>query len=459
MESPPHLFRKDLESLQALRGAALSLSERREALRGIERMLTQGEQQLLEAVWRDLHKSAVETYITEIDQVLREARLFERKMAHWARSRRAGFSLTHFGSRGRVIAEPYGVVLVMSPWNYPIQLALAPTIAAIGAGNRVVLSMSPRAKATAEAIRTLAARYVSPEALRVVPLDAADAALVYTYRYDYVFYTGGPQFGREVAKSAAQWLCPCTLELGGKSPVIVFGARDLDRVARRIAWGKWLNAGQTCVAPDYILAERGIALSLAEGIKARILECYGADPSRSADYPRVVDSRAIARLCSYLKDVEVFAGGGCDAATNYLEPTIVYDPPRGHPLMREEIFGPILPIVPIDSLQEAVDYVNRGDRPLALYFFGPATAFKRVLLDTRSGGVCRGDTIMHITHPGLPFGGIGASGYGHYHGRAGFDTFTHRKSVLDASKTPEFKIRYPPYQSLRGVKRLLRLLR
>lgn len=459
MEDKQNLFLKDLEQLQALRNVALTLPERLQALRGIEAMLTQGEQQLLDGVWKDLHKSATETYITEIDQALREARLFRRRLKRWARPLRAGFSTMHFGTTGRVIAEPYGVVLIMAPWNYPIQLALAPTIAAIGAGNRVVLSMSPRAEATAEAIRGLAERYVSPDALRIVPADAADARRVHTYRYDYVFYTGGPKFGREVAQCAAQQLCPCTLELGGKSPVIVFGEQNLERAAQRIAWGKWLNAGQTCVAPDYVLVEQSLAARLAERLKERIAVCYGEIPFLSADYPRIIDRQSTERLGLYLHGLNVIAGGKCDAENRYLEPTIVYNPPRDHPLMQEEIFGPILPIIPIDSLPDAIDYINGKERPLALYFFGNTPDFKKVLHATRSGGVCRGDTIMHITHPGLPFGGVGASGYGAYHGRAGFETFTHRRSVLDASRSPEIHTRYAPYRALRRVKRLLRLIK
>lgn len=456
MEEKQNLFLKDLEQLQALRNIALTLQERREALRGIEAMLTQGEQQLLDAVWKDLHKAPSETYITEIDQALREVRLFLRNVKRWARPRRAGFSLMHIGTTANIVAEPFGVVLVMSPWNYPIQLALTPTIAAIGAGNRVVLSVSPRAGATAEAIRTLVARLVSPEVLRVVPADAADASRVHTYRYDYVFYTGGPSFGKEVARCAAEHICPCTMELGGKSPVVVFGEHNLERAARRIAWGKWLNAGQTCVAPDYVLAERSIAKRLAERLKARVEVCYGSDPLLSEDYPRLVDRQSAERLRSYLNGLDVYSGGACNVEARYIDPTIVYDPPRDHPIMREEIFGPILPIIPIDSLQEAIDYINTGERPLALYFFGKTKDFKLLIHSTRSGGVCRGDTIMHITHPDLPFGGVGASGYGNYHGRAGFDTFTHRRAVLDASRSIEIDARYAPYTSLRRLKRLLR---
>lgn len=454
-----HLFKEEFEALCARRNEALTFRERQEALRGVERLLTEGEPELLQAVWHDLHKSAAETYITEIDQSLREVRFFRRKLRRWARPERAGFSAMHIGTRGRIIAEPYGVVLVLSPWNYPIQLALMPTIAALGAGNRVVLSMSPRAKATAEAIRGLAARYISPDALRVVPAEAPDARQVYTYSFDYVFYTGGPQFGREVARVAAQNLCPCTLELGGKSPVIVFGEQNLPRVARRVAWGKWLNAGQTCVAPDYLLAERIIALRLAELLKARAVECFGENSLLSPDYPHLVDRQSTERLAAYLKDVQVFSGGRCNLEENYLEPTIVYNPPRDYPLMREELFGPILPIIPIDSLQDAIDHINAGERPLALYFFGKTSDYKTVLRTTRSGGVCRGDTIMHITHPSLPFGGVGASGYGNYHGRAGFETFTHRRALLDASGSPDIPMRYAPYRPLQRVKRLLRLIK
>lgn len=459
MEAEKGLFREELEELQAKRNAALTFEERGTALRGIEEMLKAGEQQLLNAVWNDLHKSATETYITEIDQTLREVRLFRRKMRRWARPRHAGFSLMHFGARGRVIAEPYGVVLVMSPWNYPIQLALMPTVAAIGAGNRVVLSMSPRAKATLEVVRQLAARYVSSDVLRVVPAGVQDAPYIHTYRYDYVFYTGGPTFGRTVAQYAAGWLCPCTLELGGKSPVIVYGEKNLERAARRIAWGKWLNAGQTCVAPDYVLVERSEAQRFVELIVRCIGNSFGKDVAESADYARLVDEGAAKRLRSLLEELDVVSGGEVKEGQKYMSPTVVYNPPADHPIMQEEIFGPILPIVPIDTLQEAIDYINSRERPLALYFFGDGASFRQVLTQTRSGGVCRGDTIIHITHPGLPFGGIGGSGYGQYHGRAGFDLFTHRRSVLDASKSPEIAMRYSPYQPLQRVKRMLKAVK
>lgn len=453
------LFREELEVLRRLRNQALTFTARNEALRGIERMLIEGERQLVEAEWQDLHKAPAETFFAEIDQTLREVRLFRRRLGRWASPKRAGFSIAHFGTRGRVVAEPYGVVLVMSPWNYPIGLSLQPTVAAIGAGNRVVLSVSPRAKATAEALRTLASRYVSSDALRVVPADVPDAKYVHTYQYDYVFYTGGASFGRSVAQYAAGWLCPCTLELGGKSPAIVYGERHLERAAKRIAWGKWLNAGQTCVAPDYILAERSIALRLAELLARRAKECFGENAEASRDYGRIIDESSAERLGRLLEGVECLYGGQVIAERRYVAPTIIYDPPLTHPIMQEEIFGPLLPILPIDSLQEAIDYINVGERPLAVYFFGRDSDFRAVVVGTRSGGVCRGDSITHITHPGLPFGGIGASGYGNYHGRAGFETFTHRKSVLDASRSPEIGLRYPPYKELRRVKRFLRLVR
>lgn len=450
-------FLQDLEELRELRNVALTFGERKEALRGIELILTEGEQQLLDAVWLDLRKSPTEVYITELDQALREVRLFRRRIQRWARPRRAGFSMMHFGAKGRVVAEPYGVVLIMSPWNYPIQLALMPAIAAIGAGNRVVLSLSPRAKATSEAIRRLAARYVSPGVLRVVPADAPDAMKVHTYQYDYVFYTGGPVFGKAVARSAANWLCPCTLELGGKSPAIVFGERNLDRAAKRIAWGKWLNAGQTCVAPDYVLAERGVARELAEKLAQRAEHCYGANALLSKDYPRMLSSQEAARMAALLEGVEVISGGEISASERYVAPTVVFNPAKAHPIMQDEIFGPLLPVLPVDTLQEAIDYINGHGRPLALYFFGQTSDFQRVLALTRSGGVCRGDTIMHITHAGLPFGGIGASGYGKYHGQSGFETFTHRRAVLDASRSPEIALLNASHKLLKEIERLLRV--
>ena len=433
-----------------------SLLQRLELLRTLAGALHEHEGLLLQAMQEDLHKSYAEGYLCELDQVYREIAYLRKHLAHWMRPKRAHLSRLHFGAIPYQVAEPYGLVLIYAPWNYPINLALLPLVDALAAGNRILLSPSPKAACTFAALYELLEHSVSHEYVRCIPPSTQDLEQLLTLHFDYILYTGGADYGSQVAQAAARQLIPCTLELGGKSPVIVGAKADVASAARRIVWGKGLNAGQTCVAPDYVLVAEELAQPLVTALTREFVLAFGQNPKESKDYPRIINAVATKRLQELLVGQAVVYGGQVDVEARYMAPTIVYAPSRTARLMQEEIFGPILPIVPYRNLEEAVAMVNERPKPLALYHFGALAEFKALLSCTSSGGACHNDVVMHITHPALPFGGVGHSGYGRYHGKAGFLTFSNLRSVLNAHHMPDTPIRHAPYASLTRIKRILR---
>ncbi|HYL51007.1 MAG TPA: aldehyde dehydrogenase family protein, partial [Acidimicrobiia bacterium] len=340
--------------------------------------------------------------------------------------------------------------LIIGPWNYPVQLVLAPLIGAIAAGNCAVLKPSEVAPHASRTLARILPEYLDPDAVAVVEGAVPETTALLAERFDHVFYTGNGAVGRIVMEAAAKHLTPVTLELGGKSPAIVDRHADVAVAARRIAWGKYVNAGQTCVAPDYVLVDAQLEDALLDRLRESVHQFYGADPRRSPDYARIVNDRHFERLQRLARDGEIVYGGEHDAASRYFAPTALRNVPVGASVMQEEIFGPILPVIPVADVTAAIDFVNEREKPLALYLFSESQAVQeRVVEETTSGGVALNATMMHLAVAELPFGGVGPSGIGAYHGRAGFDTFSHKKSVLAKPTRIDPPIAYPPYTRLK----------
>jgi aldehyde dehydrogenase (NAD+) len=426
-------------------GRTRPVSWRRVQLERMRSMLVRHEDEFLAALGADLGKPAAEGYLTDIAYPISEIDYTLKHLDDWANPDKARLPMIAQPGRARVVPEPLGVVLVIAPWNYPAQLLLMPMAGAIAAGNAVIGKPSEIASHTSELIATLVPKYVDTEAVAIVEGGVTETTELLEQRFDHIFYTGNGHVGRVVMEAAVKHLTPVTLELGGKSPVIVDADARMNVAARRITWGKFLNAGQTCIAPDYVLVHRDAYDGLVDGIRKSVSEFYGADPKASPDYARIVSDRHFERLQGLLSGGQVLLGGDTAPAERYFSPTVLVDVDVDSPVMREEIFGPILPIVPVASVDEAIAFVNERDKPLALYAFSESSDTQQQVIDrTSSGGVCVNHTILHITPPDLPFGGVGESGMGAYHGRKSFDTFTHYKSVLSKPTRIDPKLVYPP---------------
>jgi aldehyde dehydrogenase (NAD+) len=430
-------------------GRTRPLSWRRRQLVQLRALLRGHGREIEAALAADLGKPPLETGLTETWPVLREVAAALANLERWSGRQRVSIPLWLHPGRAEVRACPYGTILILSPWNYPFQLSLIPLVSALAAGNCVILKPSELAPASAGLLASLLPRYLDAGAVAVVTGDAAAAAALTALPVDYIFFTGSTAVGRKVMATAAANLTPITLELGGKSPALVDATATIAVTARRLVWGKFLNAGQTCVAPDYVLVDRRVQPALLRACAREIRDGFGADPRTSADYGRIVNEAHFDRLLGLLSSGTVVAGGTGDRATRYLAPTLLSEVPPESAIMQEEIFGPILPILAVDSLEEAIACVNRRPSPLAIYLFSEsARAREAVLTQTRSGGVCVNDVILHLTPPGLPFGGVGQSGMGACHGAAGFATFSHRKSILVRSTRWDPALRYPPYGAI-----------
>jgi len=406
---------------------------RTDQLRRLRAMLTEGGADLAAALHADLGKSTGEAYRTEIDFTIREIDHTLDHLAEWLRPEPAPVP-AHLGGDATAWTQydPLGVVLVIAPWNYPAQLLLAPLVGALAAGNAVVVKPSELAPATSAALARLLPAHLDTDAVAVVEGGIPETTALLAERFDHIFYTGNGTVGRIVMRAAAEHLTPVTLELGGKSPAFVDRDTDLAVVADRLARGKFLNAGQTCVAPDYVLTDPETAAAL-EPLFVRAVEAlYGADPSASGEYGRIVNERHFDRLSGLLDSGRAIVGGDSDRATKYIAPTVLADVDPKSPVMQEEIFGPILPLVTVPGLDEAIDFINDRDKPLALYVFSESEETRgRIAAETSSGGLGHGLPLAHLTVSDLPFGGVGESGMGSYHGRYSIETFSHRKAILE----------------------------
>ena len=427
-------------------GRTRPLSWRRAQLDGMRKLLEDNSEQLLAALAADLGKPAAEGWVTDIGFTIGEIKLLQKNLRKWTRPERVSTPIVALPGSSHRIAEPLGVVAIISPWNYPIQLLLSPAAGAIAAGNSVVLKPSEIAPHTSTVITELIHRYLDPDAVQVIEGGVAETTELLAQKFDHIFYTGNGRIGRVVMEAAAKHLTPVTLELGGKSPTIVDATANLRVAARRIAWGKFLNAGQTCIAPDYLLVDKKVASAFVGELRVAIKEFYGDDPKQSGDYARIVNGHHFNRLASMLESGSAVIGGETDANTKYIAPTVLSDVNISAPVMQDEIFGPILPMVEIDNVAEAIAFINSKPHPLALYVFSEDDrAIDAVIERTTAGGVTVNGTILHISNPNLPFGGVGESGMGAYHGKSSIDIFQHRKPVLRKSTKVDPSIAYPPY--------------
>ncbi len=415
-------------------------------LAGLVRLVDDHEEDIVSALAQDLGKPRAEALTAEAWLVRGEALKTEKAFRRWARPKTVRTPLSVFPGASRIVSEPRGVALIMGAWNYPFLLTLSPLIGALAAGCTAVVKPSEQSPATADLIEKLLPRYLDPEAIQVVQGDAGEAARLLEQRFDMILYTGGARVGRLVMAAASRHLTPVVLELGGKSPALVHDSADLDEAVRRIAWGKSLNAGQTCTAPDYVLVPRQRTAAFLDAYRATLSRFHGQDAAASPDYGRILNRRHFDRLSAYLGDGRVVIGGDSDADRLFIAPTVLVDVATGAPVMQEEIFGPILPLIPYDSWDEALAFVRARDKPLAAYAFGrDRAALDRAERDISSGAFCGNDVILQQTVPDLPFGGVGASGMGSYHGRAGFDAFSHAKAVLRRSPRFDSGLRFPPH--------------
>jgi len=424
-------------------------SWRRSQLLALRAMLREREAELLDALGADLGKPAIEAWMTELGHVVNEIDHILTRLGTWMRPEPVPVRALLRPARASVVPEPLGVVLVIAPWNYPIHLLVLPVAYALAAGNAVVAKPSEVSAATSAALARMMPEYLDERITRVVEGDAGVVTELLEERFDHIFYTGNGRVGRIVMSAAARHLTPVTLELGGKSPVVVDRSANLEVAARRVAWGKFLNAGQTCVAPDYALVDRAVEAPFLDALVRAVAQFYGPDPAVSTDYARIVSDAHVERLAGLLDGVPadcVVTGGVVDRGRRYLAPTVLRGLSCEHPVMAEEIFGPILPVIATDGIEEAIATVTARDAPLALYVFADDDAVvARVLEGTSSGGVCVNGTVLQLAVSDLPFGGVGASGMGSYHGRAGFDTFSHRRAVLRRSTRFDPPAMYPPY--------------
>jgi aldehyde dehydrogenase (NAD+) len=427
-------------------GRTRPVAWRRQQLQQLRALLTEHEDDLLAALATDLGKPRLEAWATDVGFVVNEIDHALKHLNRWTRPSRVRTPLATKPSRGRVIREPLGAVLIIAPWNYPVQLALSPLIGAIAAGNVAVVKPSEVAPATAAALGRLVPQYLDADAFAIVEGAVPETTALLDQRWDHIFYTGNGRVGRVVMEAAARNLTPVTLELGGKSPAIVDASANLEVAARRIAWGKFLNAGQTCIAPDYVLVAKGLEDRFVELVRRCVFDFYGQDPKASADFARIVNGSHFDRLVSLLDSGTAAVGGEHDAATRFIAPTVLRDVLPESPVMQEEIFGPILPVLPVTDVEEAIAFVNGREKPLALYVFADDRKVQEAVLDgTSSGGACVNATLFHVAVADLPFGGVGDSGIGAYHGKASFDVFSHAKSVLKRSTRPDPDLAYPPY--------------
>lgn len=431
-------------------GRTRSLEFREQQLKNLLRMYEENEQEMLDALKKDLNKSKMEGVVTEVQYLINDLKSVIDNFKEWAQPDKASKGMANILDDALIYKDAYGVVLVIGAWNYPIQLALVPVSGAIAAGNAVVIKPSEISPASAEFISKTIPKYLDNECYQVMCGGVQETTDLLKEKFDYIFFTGNTTVGRIVHAAANKHLTPVTLELGGKSPVYLDDSADVGVATRRILWGKCINAGQTCIAPDYVLCSKQMETKFIDTAKSVLKEWYGEDAQNSPDLCRIVSDNHFKRISKFLDNANIAVGGKTDAEDRYIEPTILKDVEPSDPVMQEEIFGPILPIVNINSTNDAINFINQREKPLALYIFSEdKSKIDTILETTTSGGVCVNDTLMHLTVPSLPFGGVGPSGMGAYHGKYTFDTFVHKKSTLvkNLSKFGERlqSSRYPPY--------------
>lgn len=432
---------------------------RKEKLKVLREAIIKNEQEIMEALKKDLNKSSFEAYATEIGMVLEEISYTIKHLSAWEKPKKVRTPITQFKSSSTIYSDPFGVVLIMSPWNYPFQLTLSPLVGAIAAGNCSIIKPSNYSPHTSAVINKLIWQNFDDTFISVIQGGREQNSALLEEKFDYIFFTGSVEVGKVVMEAASKHLTPVTLELGGKSPCIVDETANIDLAAKRIVWGKFLNAGQTCVAPDYLLVHSSVKGELINRLRHYIGEFYGEDPSMNADYPKIINEKHYHRLINLMKSGNVVFGGQYVDETLQIAPAIMNDVTWNSDIMQEEIFGPILPLLEFQNLNEAVSEIAQRPSPLALYLFtNDKNNEQYVIKKTSFGGGCINDTIVHLATPHMPFGGVGDSGMGGYHGRASFELFSHKKSILKKSNRIDLPLRYPPYKksALRLLKKIMR---
>lgn len=418
------------------------------ALKRLRSAVKDYENKIIDALKADLNKSEFEAYSTEIGFVLEEIGFTLKHLKSWVKPEKVKTPITHFGSKSYIYPEPYGVALIIAPWNYPFQLVIAPLIGAIAAGNCAVLKPSEFTPRTSEVLKELIKELYPEEYITVVQGGIETSQALLKEKYDTIFFTGSVTIGKIVMEAASKHLTPVTLELGGKSPCIVHEDAKIELACKRIAWGKFINAGQTCVAPDYVYVHRNIKDKFLEGLKTAIKELYGETPINNPDYTHIVSHKHFDRLVSFLSDGKIYTGGASDRDNLVIEPTVLTDITWKDAVMQDEIFGPILPVLEYSDISEAIEGIHNHPNPLALYLFTESPAIERkVLKDISFGGGCINDTIYHLVSPYLPFGGVGTSGMGAYHGKGSFNAFSHKKSILKQTSLFDIPLRYPNFKN------------
>lgn len=429
-------------------GKTKDIDYRIRALSKLKRIIKENEEDILKALKDDLGKSSFEAYATEVGLVYDEINTHIKNVKKWAKREKRKSPIVHYPSKSYVYKEPYGVTLIIGPFNYPFQLVIAPLIGAISAGNTAIIKPSENTINTAKLLEKIINSNFEREYVCVVdPLGSKEVvSYLLDLPFDYIFFTGSVRVGKIVMEKAAKNLTPLTLELGGKSPCVVDEDANLKLSAKRIVWGKFLNAGQTCVAPDYLLIHKNIKDEFLKKLVEEINAQFGEKIKESPDYPRIVNDISLKRFSRYLKDGEIYFGGEIDTEALYMDPTILTDVNVDSPIMNDEIFGPILPVLEFDNLKDIILDINKKDKPLALYYFSESSSkIEFVINNTTAGGITINDTIIHVANANLPFGGVGTSGLGKYHGKASFECFSHNKSVMKRGTFIEFKIRFAPY--------------
>jgi acyl-CoA reductase-like NAD-dependent aldehyde dehydrogenase len=439
------------------KGTTKDVSFRIGQLKRLRAAILENQEIILDASRADMGKPAFEYYVAELGFASREIRHAVKNLKSWLKPIKVSTPLMHLPASSYIYPEPLGVVLIIGPWNYPLELLMLPLIGAIAAGNCAILKPSEVSPHTSATIAKLIQNNFDTSFIAVVEGGVKETQILLSQRFEHIFFTGGTTIGQVVMEAAAKHLTPVTLELGGKTPCIVDRDVNVATAARRIVWGKFLTAGQNCVAPDYVLVHKAVKEQLVERMIGSLEEFYGKDPSKSPDYGRIINDRHFLRLAQLLGEGRIIVGGHTDPKDRYIAPTIIDNVSMNSRIMAEEIFGPILPIMEYADLSEAISIVKGRPKPLALYFFSKNRKNQqRILRETSSGGVCINDTNVHISTSSLPFGGVGASGMGSYHGKASFYTFSHTKSTMKRSFLLDMKIRYPPYKDkLKLLKRLI----
>ena len=438
-------------------GATLDIKFRKEMLRKFQSAMLKWENRLCDALWTDLHKSYEEAYMTEISIVKGEISNHLANICRWARRKKACSPLKMFPSRSYVVKEPLGNSLIISPWNYPVQLLLNPLVGAISSGCTAVLKPSPYVPTVSKVIEEMITETFDEKYIAVVQGNRNVNADLLKQRWDVIFFTGSPALAKTVISAAAQHLTPVILELGGKSPCIIDKTADIKRAAKRIAWGKTLNSGQTCIAPDYILIHKDVKDAFVKEFAEEIKVLHGEDIQADRHYVRMVNDKAFERVTGYMNDGKILYGGRHDAKTRFIEPTLIDNPAFDSPVMTEEIFGPVFPVITINEpfRESVIEFVTSREKPLAFYYFGKESDGWDIIRHTSSGGGCINDVIMHIANENIPFGGVGNSGMGRYHGKESFDAFSHTRSIVATGTLIDLPFRYMPYNMFGLVKKLL----